>query len=145
MKAVIIKRADKNYIRGKQKELRERYGSLDSLGQKASIEKCSFPELIDDYELWKALKKGGDMKEEVIFHDSSIFQILSPSRAEILDFMSRNTVGSIKELAHAVKRDYKNVYFDIAALKKQELVEMRKKGRENIPVSRIEKIEILFD
>ena len=145
MKTLIRKKADKDYIRRKQKELKEKYGTLDSLGQKASIEKCSFPELIDDYELWKALKKGGELEEEIIFHDSSIFQILSPSRAEILDYMSKNTVGSIKDLAHAVKRDYKNVYFDITALKKQELVEIRKKGRENMPVSRVEKIEVLFD
>ncbi len=145
MKVVIRKRADKEYTLKKQKDHREKYGTLDSLGQKASIEKCSFPELIDDYELWKAIGKGGEMEEEIIFHDSSIFQIMSRSRAEILDFMSKNSVGSIKELAHAVKRDYKNVYFDIMILKKQELVEIKKKGRENIPVSRIEKIEILFD
>ncbi len=145
MKVVIKKRADKEYMLKKERELKEKYGSIDSLGQKASIEKCSFPALIDDYELWKAIEKGCEIEEEIIFQDSSIFRTLSPSRIEMLDFMSKNSVASIKELAHAVKRDYKNVYFDITALKKQELVELIKKGRENIPVSRIEKIAILFD
>lgn len=145
MRAIIKKRADREYLHQKQKEFREKYGTLDSLGQKVSIEKCSFPELIDDYEIWKAIKKGGEIEEEIIFYDYSIFHIMSSSRADMLDFVSKNSIGSIKELAHAMKRDYKNVYFDIMALKKQELVEIKKKGREKVPVSRIEKIEILFD
>lgn len=145
MRAIIKKRADREHIREKRKEFREKYGTLDSLGQKVSIEKCSFPALIDDYEMWKAIEKGCEIEEEIIFYDSSIFHIMTSSRADMLDFVSRNRVGSIKELAHAVKRNYKNVYFDIMALKKQELVEIKKKGREKVPVSRVEKIEILFD
>ncbi len=145
MKAIIRKRADEEYMREKEREFEEKYGTLDSLGQKVSIEKCSLPMLIDDYEIWRAYRRGAEVEEETVFHDSSIFSVISCSRAEILDFMSKNQVRSIKDLAQAVKRDYKNVYFDIMILKKQELVEIRRNGREKIPVSRVEKIEILFD
>ncbi len=145
MKTIIKKRADKEYMREKEREFEEKYGTLDSLGQKVSIEKCSSPTIIDDYEIWKASRKGAEMEEEIVFYDSSIFGVISASRAEILDFLAKNGVGSIKELAQTIKRDYKNVYFDIMALKRQELLEIRNEGREKIPVSRVERIEILFD
>ena len=145
MKVIIRKRADEEYLEEREREFSERYGSLDSLAQRTGMEKCSNPSIIDDYEVWKAIRKGAEMEEELIFSDSSIFDALRSSRVEMLEFINRNRVESIKELAHALKRDYKNTYFDIGALQAYGLVEMRKEGRKRVPISRIESIEVVFE
>lgn len=145
MKVIMRKKADEGYMEEMQRAFSEKYGSLDSLGQRTGIEKCSSPGLIDDYEIWKAIRKGAEMEEEIMFSDYSIFDVLRGPRVEMLDFIRKNTVRSIKELAQVMKRDYKNVYFDLSALQEYDLVEIRKKGRERAPVSRIESIEIIFE
>ena len=142
MRVLIRKEADAEYIGEMERSLAGRYGSFDSLGQKASIEKCSSPRTVDDYELWKAIKKGAEMEEEVIFHDYGLFGTMSESRAEILDYLSNHSVGSIKELALALNRDYKNIYFDVSALRKMELISLAGRGRKKAPVCRVREIEI---
>jgi hypothetical protein len=145
MKVIIKNRVDGEYIKEKADELVEKYGSLDSLGQKASIGKCASPSTVDDYELLKALLKGAEMEEETVFHDYSIFSVLGETRVEILDYLQKNRASSIKELASALSRDYKNMYYDLTVMQKMELVSITKKGRKRVPVSRVKKIEILFD
>ena len=145
MKVIMRKRADREYMEEMERELEERYGSIDSLAQRTGIEKCSVPSLIDDYEMWKAIKKGAEFEEEVIFSEYSIFDALKASRVEMLEYIRKHRVESIKDLAQALKRDYKNIYFDLSALQEYELVEMKKIGRKRVPVSRIESIEISFD
>lgn len=145
MRVIMRKKSGEEGIKDIEDELIERYGSIDSLGQRTGIEKCSHPEIVDDYEVWKAIKKGAIIEEEIIFSDYSIFNALSASRVEMLELIRKNRYGSIKELAQALKRDYKNVYFDLRALTEYNLVEIRKKGRDRMPISRVESIEIVFD
>ncbi len=145
MKVRVRNRVDGDYVKEKADELIARYGSVDSLGQKASIGKCASPSVVDDYEMLRALLKGAEMEEETVFHDYSIFSVLGESRVEILDYLQKNRVSSIKELASALSRDYKNVYYDIMVMKRMELISLVKKGRERVPVSRVKKIEIVFE
>ncbi len=145
MKVIIRNRVDGEYVHEKADELMRKYGSLDSLGQKASIEKCASPSVVDDYELLKALSKGAEMEEETIFHDYSIFSVLGETRVEILDYLQKNRVRSIKELASALSRDYKNIYYDLTVMRRMELISMVKNGKERVPVSRVKRIEILFE
>ena len=145
MKVIIQNRVGKDYTKERAEELMEKYGSLDSLGQKASIGKCASPSVVDDYELLKALLKGAEMEEETVFHDYSIFSVLGETRVEILDYLQKNRVESIKELASALSRDYKNIYYDLTVMRKMELISLVKKGKERVPVSRVKRIEILFE
>jgi len=145
MKVIIQNRVEKDYTKERAEELMEKYGSLDSLGQKASIGKCASPSVVDDYELLKALLKGAEMEEETVFHDYSIFSVLGETRVEILDYLQKNRVGSIKELASALSRDYKNIYYDLTVMRKMELISLVKRGKERVPVSRVKRIEILFE
>ena len=145
MKVIMRKRADNEYMEEMEREMEERYGSIDSLAQRTGIEKCSVPALIDDYEVWKAIKKGAELEEEVIFSEYSIFDALKASRVEMLEYLRKHRVESIKDLAQTLKRDYKNIYFDLSALQDYELIEMKKMGRKRVPFSRIESIEVKFE
>jgi predicted transcriptional regulator len=145
MKVIMIKRSTDEHMKEMERDFEEKYGSIDSLAQKTGIEKCSVPSQIDDYEVWKAIRKGAELEEEIVFSEYSIFDALKSSRIEMLEYIRKHRVESIKELAQALKRDYKNIYFDLSALQDYELVEIKVTGRRRVPTSRIEKIEIIFE
>lgn len=128
-------------IAAEKRILEERYGSLENLHQKFAVGKCHNPEYVDDYMVWKALSEEEvRFTERVVLKNLDIYLMMSPKRMEILDYLSSHTTESIKTLALELKRDYKNVYDDIMALKKFGLVELLVEGKNKRPITRIERI-----
>jgi len=94
---------------------------------------------------------GGNMKEEVsrraidawhraeqaqTFHErhlafenwETLARVLSNKRMELLGYVRRNQVTSVRALAKALKRDYSNVHADVQALASAGLLENSRKG-----------------
>lgn len=94
---------------------------------------------------------GGDLKEEVsrraidawhraergeTFHErhlafenwETLARVLSNKRMELLGYVRRNHVTSIRALAQALGRDYRNVHADVKALAAAGLVENTPQG-----------------
>lgn len=72
---------------------------------------------------WSTAKKGG--KAEPTIGVSSIGELsalLSPRRMELLRFVAENGGLSVRALAKAIGRDYKNVHSDVAALEARHLL-----------------------
>lgn len=67
---------------------------------------------------WKSAVAGKLVDEtHVTFLDvQTMLETLSPKRLELLRFVHQNQVGSVRELAQALKRDYKNVHTDVTVL-----------------------------
>jgi len=84
-------------------------------------------------------------REEIIYKTSDFYSVLTPRRVEILDYIHTNKPASVKNLALETKRDYKNVYDDVLALEKFDLLEFVREGKNKRPVSRVTGIEISFD
>ncbi|MGB6828949.1 MAG: hypothetical protein WBE41_12960 [Terracidiphilus sp.] len=97
------------------------------------------------------LTVGGDIKEEVsrraidawhraergeTFHErhlafenwDTLARVLSNKRMELLSYVRRNQVTSIRALAQALGRDYSNVHADVLALTKAGLLDTTSKG-----------------
>ena len=129
------------YLKSFEKE----YGSLSSLNQKVLISKCTSPEKMSDYVLWKYLSQNAEFHDNIVVEDTSVFEVLSPRRAELLEYLMNNDIPSIKNLADSLKRNYKNVYDDLQALAKYDLVELAESGRSLKPCSVVTNIEISFE
>ena len=123
----------------------KRYGTLVSLHQKILISKCTSPEQMTDYVMWQHLSKGAEFQDIIILKDSDIFEVLSPKRVELLEYVMQNEAKSIRTLATALHRNYKNVYDDLHALSKYELIDLTEHGRSLKPSSAATRIEIILD
>jgi len=79
-------------------------------------------------------------------HDLSLDELrsLTPKRLELLYALSDMRVDSINDLAHKVKRDVKNVYQDLQALKQLGLVRLnRKRDRKVVPEVLVEEVTFI--
>ncbi len=67
---------------------------------------------------WNRAAAGKKVNEtHVTFLDvQTMLDTLSPRRLEMLKFVRQHGAGSIKELAVALERDYKNVHHDVSVL-----------------------------
>ncbi len=97
------------------------------------------------------LTVGGDLKEDVsrraidawhraergkTFHErhlafenwDTLARVLTGKRMELLSYVRRNHVTSIRALAKALGRDYSNVHADVQALAKAGLLDSSSKG-----------------
>src|SRR5580700_5794287 len=97
------------------------------------------------------LTVGGDLKEEFsrraidawhraelgeVFHErhlafenwDTLARVLTGKRMELLSYVRRNPVTSVRALAKALGRDYSNVHADVKALQSAGLVEATAKG-----------------
>ena len=144
MKVKIIKKRKRSDIQDMIKDLEKKYGKISSLNQKVLISKCTLPERMNDYVLWKYLSQGADFQDIVVVEDPDVFEVLSPRRVELLEYLINNEVGSIKKLADNLHRNYKNVYDDLHALAKYDLVELREIGRSLKPCSIVSNLEVIF-
>lgn len=145
MKVRIIKKRKKSDIRDMMADWEQKYGKLSSLNQKVLISKCSSPERMADFVLWKYLSQGAELQDIIVVEDPDVFEVLSPRRAELLEFLMDNDVASIKKLADKLGRNYKNVYDDLQSLAKYDLVELRGAGRSLKPFSVVTKLEVIFN
>lgn len=123
----------------------KRYGSLQSLQQKVRISKCASPDMMRDCVIWKAITDGAEFQDVVVVRDSELFDVLSPRRAEMLEHLMGNEVDSIRTLAAALHRNYKNVYDDLVALSRYGLVDLVPRGRALRPCAPASRIEIALD
>ena len=147
MHTEILKTYSKEQITAEMRRLEEKYESLEMMHQKMQVRKCSDPEQVDDYMVWRTLKENEDVRltERIVYKNLDIYQMISPKRMELLDYLTTHTTKSIKTLAHELKRNYKNVYDDIRAMEKFELVELVDDGRNKRPVTKIESIIMMPD
>ena len=71
--------------------------------------------------------------------------LLTPKRLELLYSLASLRPESINDLAQKVRRDVKNVYQDLAALRALGFVSFRKRGKRNIvPETLVEEIALLI-
>lgn len=145
MKIKIVKRWRQKDIDDLLAGWTSKYGSLQSLQHKVQISKCASPGQMGDYVLWKNLSQGAEFQDSVIITDPDIFEALSPKRAELLEHLMNNEVRSIRHLATALRRNYKNVYDDLLALSKFGLVDLAPSGRALRPSAPASRIEISLD
>jgi len=77
--------------------------------------------------------------------DSKRLASLTSKRVELLNHLANTRVESINELAHKIKRDIKNVYEDLLALKELGLLKLKRRGKRNVvPETLVEKIAFLI-
>ena len=146
MQTEILKSYSKEQIKFEKTRLEKKYDSIENLHQKFSVNKCSNPDYVDDYMIWQALNEDDTkLTEKIVLRNTSIYQMMSPRRMEILDYLSSHNTKSIKTLAGELKRNYKNVYDDIKALVKFDLIELINDGKNKRPVTKIETITIMPD
>ena len=63
--------------------------------------------------------------------------LLSPKRMELLRYVAQNPGLSIRALARALKRDYKNVHTDVLELEDRHILERNKDGLVSSPYDEI--------
>ena len=68
---------------------------------------------------------------------SELTALLSPKRMELLRFVADHPGLSVRALAGALKRDYKNVHTDVAALAERHLLARDAAGRVSAPYDEI--------
>lgn len=90
---------------GKANKVQVHVGSLADMGKRFSS-------------AWNRAAAGKKVNEtHVTFLDvQTMLDTLSPRRLEMLKFVRQHGAGSIKELAVALERDYKNVHHDVSVL-----------------------------
>lgn len=127
-------------------ELQTRHGSFDALRQRVFVERCADPGAVDDYVVWKAIRdETGGLEERKVFDTPDLFRTLTPKRVEMLEYLRHAEVGSIKDLATGLHRDYKNTYDDLAALGAWGLVTVRREGKNQRPLSLVTSLRVSWE
>jgi len=145
MKIKIFKRRKPTDIEYMLASLAKKYGSLNSLQQRVQISKCESPEQMADYIIWRNLSQGAEFQDTVVVRDSDIFEVMTPKRMELLEHLMKNDAASIRTLAAALHRNYKNTYDDLRALSRYDLVDLDPHGRSLRPAASARSIEIVLD
>ena len=137
-----------------RKQLTMKYKTFDELALDVKRNKCGAPNKIDDFMLWQAIqsfdkqieeqnstipssKPSIIFKEELIIHTAEFYQALTPRRMELLQYIYSHEPKSVKTLAGELGRDYKNVYDDVLALQRENLLELVREGKNKRPVARL--------
>jgi len=146
MRIEIFKHYGPDDVQGELARLATKYGSLEGLAHKASIGKCSSPDIVDSLVIWQALSAPGtDVTWRVSFESAEAMARISPKRLELLEIIKKARVASLKELAAAAKRDYKNVYDDAVALEECGLIVLEANGRRMRPTHAADEMKITFE
>jgi predicted transcriptional regulator len=79
---------------------------------------------------WHRAEKGKRVRERRLVFENwdTLARVLTGKRMELLGYVKRNDVRSIRALANALGRDYRNVHADVKALESAGLVENTAKG-----------------
>lgn len=77
---------------------------------------------------WYRAERGESFRERYLAFESwdSLYRVLTGKRMELLKYVHRHKVPSIRALAKALDRDYSNVYADIQALAAAGLLDISK-------------------
>lgn len=108
-------------------------------------------ELLDSYYEWASLvhayrgyEESGELDcfiDELLDLSPSKMALLTPKRLELLYSLASLRVESINDLAQKTRRNVKNVYEDLHALKSLGFVTFKKRGKRNIvPETLVEEI-----
>jgi hypothetical protein len=133
-------------IRLELRRLQAKYKSFEKLQNKVLKSRCNSPRQLEDYMVWAALNQPEPvLVERSRIVQDEIFLYLTPRRMELLEYLNENPLNSIKDLAEILERDYKNVYDDVSALNKFDLIEFIKEGKNRRPVTKVSKISIFLN
>ncbi|MGC1461709.1 MAG: hypothetical protein WA802_05875 [Terracidiphilus sp.] len=79
---------------------------------------------------WHRAERGKKFHERHLAFESwdALARVLTSKRMELLRYVRRNDVTSIRSLAKALKRDYSNVHADVQALAGAGLLDTTRKG-----------------
>jgi predicted transcriptional regulator len=79
---------------------------------------------------WHRAERGITLHERHLAFESwdALARVLTGKRMELLRYVRRNDVTSIRSLAKALKRDYSNVHADVQALAGAGLLDTTRKG-----------------
>ena len=144
MKIKILKRRKPADVEQILSMFTKRYGSINSLQQRVQISKCSSPEQMADFIVWKHLAQGAEFQDIVIVKDPEIFDVLTPKRMELLEHLMNNEVRSIRTLSVALHRNYKNTYDDLRSLSRYGLLDLAPNGRSVRPTAPASRIEVVL-
>jgi predicted transcriptional regulator len=87
---------------------------------------------------WRAAEKGEPVEPTVgVGSIGELTALLSPKRMELLRHVAEHPGLSVRALANAVKRDYKNVHTDVVDLEERHLLERDKAGTVSAPYDEI--------
>jgi len=89
--------------------------------------------------------EGGGLEDRTVFDTPEVFRTLTPRRVEMLEFLRHAEVASIQDLAAKLRRDYKNTYDDLAALKAWGLVAVLREGKNQRPVSHVTSLRVSWE
>lgn len=127
-------------------ELETRHRSFEALRHQVSVERCADPGAMDDFVMWRALRdESVSLEERTVFDTAALFRTLTPRRVELLEFLRHSEVGSIKDLATGLHRDYKNTYDDVTALGAWGLVSVRREGKNQRPLSMVTSLRVSWE
>lgn len=92
-----------------------------------SIEEDATRRFVD---AWHRAERGGLVGERHLVFESwnALARVLTGKRMELLRYVHRNKVGSVRALAKALGRDYSNVHADVQALAAAGLIEAAEDG-----------------
>jgi predicted transcriptional regulator len=76
---------------------------------------------------WHRAERGESFRERRLSFQSwnALARVLTPRRMELLGYVRRHQVPSVRALAKALRRDYSNVHADVAALSREGLLDTR--------------------
>ena len=79
---------------------------------------------------WHRAERGETFHERHLAFESwdTLARVLTGKRMELLSYVRRNHVTSVRALAKALRRDYSNVHADVQALAKAGLLDTSSKG-----------------
>lgn len=118
------------------------------------LRKKVYKELLDSYYDWASLVhayrgyvESGELDyfvEELLDLTPSKMALLTPKRLELIYSLASLRIESINDLAQKTRRNIKNIYQDLHALKSLGFVTFRKRGKRNIiPETLVEEITLL--
>lgn len=115
---------------------------LDSKGESAYFE---WAELTHAYRSYMESGELDYIVEEMREFTPAEAALLTPKRVELLRALARLRIESINDLAQKLRRDVKNVYQDLQALKKLGFVSLNRRGKRNIvPETLVEEITFVI-
>jgi predicted transcriptional regulator len=81
-------------------------------------------------EAWHRAERGDSFHERYLAFESwdALVRVLSAKRMELLRYIRRHNVTSIRSLSKALKRDYSNVHADVQALTAAGLLDTTRGG-----------------
>lgn len=138
-------------IRDYEREHEMTFNEFEELFLKKKVDR----RMIGSYFEWAGLihayrgyEEGGELDyivEELRELTSKEIALLTPKRLELLYSLTSLRVESINDLAQKTKRNVKNVYEDLRALKSLGFVTFKKRGKRNIiPETLVEEITLLI-